>query len=212
MSFLEVSNISRYYGDRTALREVSFNLELGQVLQIRGNNGAGKSTLLKVLSGLERPDLGEVKIEGLSLSDSTSYQKIKSKYGIGYYNSYSQFYSHLTLNENLKLSARLNEVDFSEVLSLCRRFSIDTFLNYLPAECSSGTLKKAAILRATLYHPKLLLLDEPFVHLDQVSIKLLRAYLLELIASGVSLILVSHQEVTFNSTSLVLERGAISGV
>lgn len=206
MTFLRVSSVAKYYEQKTVFREISFESEASKLIQIIGENGAGKSTLLRIVSGLLRPDQGQVHLIEKNLYHALHFETLKKEVGIGYFNSASQLYAHLNIKENLRLLSALNEVDFQTALPLAERLRIDNALDLFPDECSSGTLKKFAILRSCIHKPKLWLLDEPFVHLDNASLSVVSQLIIEAVHAGALVLLVSHSEYSFAEFNIKEEK------
>jgi len=162
---VEINNISKIYGEFPALDSVSFNIEENDICYIYGKNGARKTTLLEVIAGLKKQTSGSLKIFGQE-NDS----QINSLSAV-FVDSF--LYGDLTVNENLNLYGKLYNVKDleSKIESLFAKFSLkdkrDSFVKHL----SSGLEKRAAISRALLTDPKVLILDEPATGLDYESKK-----------------------------------------
>ncbi len=161
---LEARGLQRSFGRVRILRGIDLSLSAGQTLAIAGPNGAGKTTLLRLLAGLMRPSAGEIRVLGEPLTQSGA----AGRRAIGLLSHQSLLYDDLTLFENLVFVARLYRLNHPaaaaraalEAAGLAERASD------LPRRLSRGLLQRAAIARALLHQPKLLLLDEPFTGLD----------------------------------------------
>ncbi len=163
---LEAVGVSRRFGWRWALREVNFSLERGSRVALLGANGSGKTTLLRILSGLLRPNKGEVLISGNPVST-------RDRARIGLLGHDPLMYPSLTLRENLEFFARLFCLPEEVVAGRCERFAevlgISERLNEPINTLSQGLRQRAALARAMLHEPEFFLLDEPFAGLDQVA-------------------------------------------
>jgi heme exporter protein A len=187
---LAASGIRRTFGRLRVLRDVDLTLAPGEILAVAGPNGAGKSTLLRVLAGLMRPTAGEVRVLGRPLGGDAA----AARRAIGLLSHHSLLYDDLTLAENLTFAARLYGVSAPaaaaraalEAAGLAAR-ATDT-----PRRLSRGLLQRAAIARALLHGPRLLLLDEPFTALDASSADRLRAELRERRSQGLGIVVVTH--------------------
>lgn len=187
---LEARGLRRAFGRVRILHGVDLSLRSGEALVIVGPNGAGKSTLLRLLAGLTRPSSGTISILGQSFDRSSGHVRRN----IGLLSHQSLLYDDLTLLENLTFTARLYGLDppghvaraALEVAGLADRAAD------LPRRLSRGLLQRAALARAMLHQPRLLLLDEPFNALDAVSSEKLRTDLRERLAGGMSLVVVTH--------------------
>ena len=193
---------------RRALDGVVLRLGAGDCRLILGPNGAGKSTLLRVLAGLLRPQAGAVRIEGRTLGADDP--AIRSR--IGFVSHQTFLYDDLTLSENLVFAARLQGVADSRAAASRALEAADLAdrARDRPRDLSRGMQQRAAIARALVHDPSVLLLDEPFTGLDTVSADRLRERLLGERSAGRAIVIVSHQpaEVWEVATEVgVLERG-----
>ena len=183
-------------------------LGAGDCRLVLGPNGAGKSTLLRVLAGLLRPHSGTVRIEGRPLGADDP--AIRGR--IGFVSHQTFLYDDLTLSENLIFAARLQGVADSRAAAARALDAADLAdrARDRPRDLSRGMQQRAAIARALVHDPSVLLLDEPFTGLDTVSADRLRDRLLAERAAGRAIVIVSHQpaEVWEVATEIgVLERG-----
>jgi heme exporter protein A len=157
--------LRRDYGDRPVIKDVSLELRTGGTLALLGPNGAGKTTLLRILATLLRPTAGSAVVLGAELPR----QAWRARGRIGYLGHQPLLYRELTVRENLEFNARLHSIsapaariaELLELAGLARRG------DELVRNLSAGMLQRAAICRALLHEPELLLLDEPRSHLDQ---------------------------------------------
>src|SRR5216117_911873 len=162
-------------GRVVALDNVSFSLEAGQTLAIFGPNGAGKTTLLKVLAGLIRPDAGRATVAG-------------GRGAIGWIGHQSHLYGHLTVRENLLFWAALYRVPAAtrarRADAVMRQLGIADRAEQAVWSLSRGLAQRAAIAKALIHDPPVLLLDEPFTGLDLAAAAEFRALLGELRGGG----------------------------
>ena len=161
---LAVRGLRRDYDERPVLRDVSLELERGATLAVIGANGAGKSTLLRILATLLRPSAGAVQVLGASLPREA--WKVRGR--LGYLGHEPLLYRELTVRENLELNARLHRIPDPDarIAALLERAGIARRGADQVRNLSAGTLQRAAICRALVHEPELLLLDEPRAHLD----------------------------------------------
>jgi heme exporter protein A len=157
-----LEGVGRAYGERVALREISFTLPAGTTVAVFGANGAGKTTLLRVLAGLLRPHAGRVSVLGAELPK----EAYRSRGRTGLLAHEPLLYRDLTVRENLRFHARLHGVDDARVEELCAQVGLRLRADDPVRTLSRGMTQRAAICRAVLHAPELLLLDEPLANLD----------------------------------------------
>jgi len=161
---IALRGLSHDYGDRPALRDVSICIAPGESLVVLGPNGAGKTTLLRILATLLRPSAGEAEVLGASLPK----QAWRARGKIGFLGHEPLLYRELTVAENLAFHARLHGLErgADRARELLEQLGIRGYAGERVGELSAGTRQRAAVCRALLHDPELLLLDEPEAHLD----------------------------------------------
>jgi heme exporter protein A len=159
----------RRYGERAALRDVSFELPAGSTLVVFGPNGAGKTTLLRILATLLRPHAGEVRVLGAKLPDDG--YAVRGR--IGFLGHDALLYRELSGRENLRYHARLHGMRApraaARVEEVLEAVGMDRRADDPVAELSRGMVQRLAVARAVLHEPELLLLDEPLANLDPAA-------------------------------------------
>jgi heme exporter protein A len=165
---LEVEGLTRRYGEREALSEVSLSLRKGQTLVVFGPNGAGKTTLLRVLATLLRPHGGSVRVLGSELPRDG--WAVRGRLGL--LGHEPLLYRELTASENLRFHARLHGVAEERVAELLELVAMDGRSREPLRTLSRGMVQRVAIARAVLHDPELLLLDEPNANLDPAAVAL----------------------------------------
>lgn len=182
---LWADGVRHRFGGVPALDDVSFTLPAGHTLALFGPNGAGKTTLLKVLAGLIKPHLGRAGVEG-------------GRGAIGWIGHQSLLYGQLTVRENLRFWGSLYRVRTpvldARIASLTARVDLREQLDRRVGTLSRGQTQRAAIARALIHDPSVLLLDEPFTGLDRVAASELTGLVKEFAgaAEGRATILVTH--------------------
>jgi heme ABC exporter ATP-binding subunit CcmA len=189
-ALLEGSDLHRAYGPARVLRGVDLRLAAGDALAVVGPNGAGKTTLLRILAGLVRPTAGEVRVLGRRLDRGDP----DARRPIGFLPHQSMLYDDLTVRENLLFAARL--FGLAHPAEAVRRtldeLELTDRAGDRPRSLSRGLLQRAALARALLHDPRILLLDEPFTALDAAGSGRLRALLQTRLAAGTGVVLVTH--------------------
>src|SRR5438552_7865944 len=206
---LELRDVSKFFGDLTALKQVRLRVEPGDAVLLYGPNGAGKTTLLRTLASLSRPSEGHVLFDGEDLSRNSA---AKSK--IGFVSHATFLYGELTARENLRFAGTL-----FGLRELERK--IDAALDLLTVRdradepvraLSRGLQQRVSLARALLHEPEFLLLDEPFTGLDAKATEGLQAVLGRLPEQGKALMFSSHdfaQGAALAERLVALERGRV---
>lgn len=197
---IKIENITKKFtrGRRefTVLDNVSAIIPDNKFTVITGDSGVGKSTLLNILSGLMRPTSGKVlyedkEITGLNDRDLSSL-RIKD---LGIVNQTSDLISYLTLEENLKLSREIaGREGEDETDNVLRRLGLEDLKSSYPEEMSGGEIKRAAIARAILISPQVLIMDEPTANLDRKNVRNVLSLLKEQQDKGKTVVISSHEE------------------
>ena len=209
---LEVSQLSRRYGDFIAVDRVSFNIEKGEIVGLLGHNGAGKTTIMKMLSGYLEPDQGQIRIDGLDLVLETK----KAQQRLGYLPENLPIYPEMTVADYLDYAATLKRLptpDKSrEIARVVNATDIGDKLLAPIALLSRGYKQRVGVAQAILGRPKLLILDEPTNGLDPTQTTHMRQLIRELSAEA-TVILSTHimQEVeALCDRVLILHRGELA--
>jgi heme exporter protein A len=183
---LELRGLGRRYGERPALQDVTLTLDAGQTLVVFGPNGAGKTTLLRVLAGLLRPHAGEVRVLGARLPD----EGWRARGRVGLLTHEPLLYRELSARENLRFHARLHGVAPARVDEALEAVRLRLRADDPIAELSRGMVQRAAVARAVLHDPALLLLDEPLANLDPAAAAVLEPLIGR--SSGRTRVVTSH--------------------
>lgn len=211
---IEVSHLSKNYGSRPAVEDLSFTVGDGQIFGLLGPNGAGKSTIMNILTGYIAPTSGEVKVAGFSLPE----QAQQAKACVGYLPEQPPLYPEMTVQEYLDFAAELKGVRRAErkeqVRRAARRTGLEEVLPRLIRSLSKGYRQRVGIAQALLGSPKLIILDEPTVGLDPAQVIEIRKLIREL-GKAHTVILSSHilSEVqAVCSQVLILSKGHLVAV
>jgi ABC-2 type transport system ATP-binding protein len=189
---IQVENLTKRYGEKVAVKEVSFSVNGGEVFGFLGPNGAGKTTTIKIIVGLLKPSLGDVKVAGYDIVT----QPLQAKASSGYVPDTPNLYAKLTGRELLSFVGELYNMERSQVGrridELLRMFDLaeageDTIDSY-----SHGMKQKTALAAALMHDPKVLVLDEPTVGLDPKSARLIKDILRQMAERGAAIFLSTH--------------------
>jgi heme ABC exporter ATP-binding subunit CcmA len=186
---LVARGLRRSFGRVTVLHDLDLTLAPGEALALAGPNGAGKTTLLRLLAGLLRPTAGRVEVLGRPIHGNADVRR-----DVGFLSHQSLLYDDLTLTENLAFAARLYGVPqpVAAARAALEAAGLATRAGDSPRQLSRGLLQRAAIARALIHRPRVLLLDEPFTALDDPSAAGLRNTLQAVLAAGGAMVVVTH--------------------
>ena len=214
MSMLKVENLSVHYGMIQAVRDVSFEVNEGEVVSLIGANGAGKTTILRTLSGLVRPSSGRIEFLGQEIQ-KTPTQKIVAS-GLSQVPEGRHVFSGLTVMENLEMGAFLkknreeNQANLKKVFSRFPR--LEERKNQDAATLSGGEQQMLAMGRALMSTPKLLLLDEPSMGLAPIFIQEIFDIIQDIQKQGTTVLLIeqnANKALAIADRGYVLETGKI---
>ena len=186
---LEVKNLSKYFGIKKAVDDVSFNVEQGHILGILGKNGAGKSTIFRIILNILDPDEGEVLYNGEKINGEISDR-------IGYLPEVGSLIDSYTVYEQCMYYGKMKSMKTEDIknhmFELLEQFEIVEYANMKIKELSKGNKQKIQFIIALLHNPDLLILDEPFSGLDPVSVEYFKRIILQLKDQGKTIIFSSH--------------------
>ena len=187
---INISKMSKYYGEYPAVIDVSFNISKGESIGLLGPNGAGKSTTMKVMTGYTPPTSGNVNVGGHDIIKNS----IDARRLIGYLPESVPLYTDMTVRDYLKYMGSLRGMNkniskrVDEVISLT---SLNQYKNVIISKLSKGYRQRTGIAQAILHKPKILILDEPTIGIDPVQVVETRK-LIQNLGEDHTLILSSH--------------------
>lgn len=206
---IKLNAFFKSFGPKKVLRGLNLETESGEIVTLVGNNGSGKTTLLRILTTLDAPDSYNVaEIDGFDLSSNK--EEVRSR--VGYLSHNPPYYPELTGVENLKFWLDLNSVDNSEekARNLLAQVGLISFSDDLSGNYSRGMIQRLGFSMAISHSPTTLLLDEPFTGLDSEGTEIIEELLLKQKEDGCSIVIVSHDELSYSDRTIKLERGEIA--
>ncbi len=206
---IKLNAFFKSFGPKKVLRGLNLETESGEIVTLVGNNGSGKTTLLRILTTLDAPDSYNVaEIDGFDLSSNK--EEVRSR--VGYLSHNPPYYPELTGVENLKFWLDLNSVENSEekARNLLAQVGLVSFSDDLSGNYSRGMIQRLGFSMAISHSPTTLLLDEPFTGLDSEGTEIIEELLLKQKEDGCSIVIVSHDELSYSDRTIKLERGEIA--
>ncbi len=215
MSILEVKKLKKTYVSRfgtnhvQALSDVSFSVEKGEYLAIMGESGSGKTTLLNIIAALDKPSSGEVVLSGISSMNLKEKEISKFRRdNLGFVFQDFNLLDTFSLQDNIFLPLVLSGKSFNEMNNrlkpIAKKLGIDDILQKYPYEVSGGQKQRAAVARALITHPQLILADEPTGALDSHSSDELLHLFNDINKEGETIIMVTHSTKAASHASRVL--------
>ena len=215
---IEVTEVRKAFGEHQVLRDVTFSIAKGEVVCLIGPSGSGKSTALRCINGLERPDLGEITVDGVAVGDNT-LREIRSKVAMVFQRF--NLFPHRTVLENVMegpvfvqnippLEARERAMDLLEKVGLRDRSGA------YPSQLSGGQQQRVGIARALAMRPLAILFDEPTSALDPELVGDVLRVIRALADEGMTMVVVTHEmsfarevadRVLFMDAGVILESG-----
>jgi len=216
---IQVENVSKWFGDFQALKDINLEVFLKQKIVVCGPSGSGKSTLIRCINRLEEHQKGKIIVDGIELSENTkNIEQVRAEVGM----VFQQFnlFPHLSILDNCSLAPiwvkklpkrqaeelALKQLEKVQILDQARKF---------PGQLSGGQQQRAAIARALCKEPKIMLFDEPTSALDPVMIKEVLDAMVNLAKAGMTMIVVTHEmgfakevadEVIFMDEGMIVEK------
>lgn len=215
MSYLEVNDLKKIYSTRlggeqaVALRSVNFSVERGEYVAIMGESGSGKTTLLNILASIIKPTSGRVVLDGMELSKIKDSQTAEFRRdNLGFVFQDFNLLDTFTLEDNIYLPLVLAGISHKEMQSrlepLSETLGIKHLLKKYPYEVSGGQKQRAAVARALITQPKLILADEPTGALDSGSTAELLRLFAEINKTGQTIVMVTHSVKAASTAGRVL--------
>ncbi len=189
---IEIKNVTKKYGSKVALKDVSFNVEDGEIFAFIGHNGAGKTTLIKSIVGIHDFDEGDILINGKSIKEDP----IACKKDMAYVPDNPELYENMKAIDFINFICDMYEIPFEEreknINKYAKLFEIENNLNDTINSFSHGMKQKIAVISALAHNPKILIMDEPFVGLDPKAVYDIKEIMNEMIKEGKTIFFSTH--------------------
>ncbi len=217
MEIIHLEHVSKSFGEQKVLNDISLDIREGEILTVIGRSGCGKTTLLRLINGLQKPDTGRVCVEG---EDVAKTDLIALRRKIGYVIQNKGLFPHMTVEKNITyvpvISGRKDKAENHRLaLELLNLAGLDeTYAGRYPDELSGGQQQRVGIARALASKAKILLMDEPFGALDEITKRSMQKELLALQEKlKMTVVFVTHdirEAMCLGSRVLVMEQGKIA--
>lgn len=197
MDVLVVKDFHKSFGTKKVHRGVEFSVKKGECLGLIGGSGAGKSVICRSLIGLERPDQGQILVDGVNIVGMTEEELVPIRKKVAYVFQGGALFDSMTVFDNLayplREHTRLSEAEIAKrITSLLEEFGLSGNQSVYPSQLSGGMQKRVGLARAIILEPQVVLYDEPTAGLDPYNTKRIQEMILRLKKKGVTSILVTH--------------------
>lgn len=194
---IEIADFTKSYGKKQVHRGVSFHVKKGECLGLIGGSGTGKSVILRTLIGLEKPDQGDVKIDGQSIVGLDDHQLVEVRKRVAYVFQGGALFDSMTVFDNLAYPLRehtqLSEGEIKKrIQKTLDEFGLGGNENVMPSNLSGGMQKRVGLARAIILNPEIILYDEPTAGLDPFNTRRIQDMIAKLKDHGTTSILVTH--------------------
>ncbi len=194
---IEVKNFRKSFGSKEVHKGITFSVKKGECMGLIGGSGVGKSVILRSLIGLEKPDSGEIFIDGEEITQYGENDLVEIRKKVAYVFQGGALFDSMTVYENLAYPLREHtkktEAEIKKMISeQLGEFGLPTAEGLYPANLSGGMQKRVGLARALMMQPKWILYDEPTAGLDPSNTRKIQEHILKLKATGITSILVTH--------------------
>ena len=207
-------DLCKSYGNKKIVKGISINVKRGEVVGLLGPNGAGKTTTFYMITGMIRPDSGDVNIEGNNITKLPMYKRARE--GVGYLTQEPSVFTQLSVEENLKLILEMTDLDKKQqsdrLEQLLSDFSIEHIRKSKAFTLSGGERRRTEIARALVTEPKFILLDEPFAGIDPIAVEDIQKIIFDLKSRNIGVLITDHnvrETLTITDRAYLLFEGDI---
>ncbi len=191
---LRTENLVKKYRNRIVVKNVSINVEQGEIVGLLGPNGAGKTTSFYMIVGLIQPNEGRIFLDETDLTREPVYKRAQK--GIGYLSQEASVFRKLSVENNLKAVLEMTELSKEEqkfrVESLLNEFGLQKIRKSMGIQLSGGERRRTEIARALALNPKFILLDEPFAGVDPIAVEDIQEIVAKLKTKNIGILITDH--------------------
>lgn len=214
MHTLKASNLSKTYGGRAVVRDVSLHVRSGEIVGLLGPNGAGKTTTFYIMTGLIRPESGGIGLDGEEIGSLPMYKR--AQMGVSYLPQEPSIFRRLSVRDNLKAVLEIKGLGRNEIRErterLLEEFNLREFADRDSGRLSGGERRRTEIARSIAAEPKFILFDEPFAGIDPIAIIELKKMLNYLKDKGLGILITDHnvrETLSITDRAYILSGGQI---
>ena len=189
---IEIKNVTKKYGDKTAIKDITFNVEDGEIFAFIGHNGAGKTTLIKAIVGIHDFNEGDILINGKSIKENP----LECKKEMAYVQDNPELYDNMKAIDFINFICDMYEIDETtrkaNIEKYSKVFEMEDKLGDPISSYSHGMKQKCALIAALAHDPKILIMDEPFVGLDPKAVFDMKEIMNEMVKEGKTIFFSTH--------------------
>ena len=211
---LSVDKLSKFYGKRKVVNNISLEVSRGEVVGLLGPNGAGKTTTFYMITGMIRPQSGKIFLDSTDITQMPMYKRAKNK--IGYLAQEPSVFTKLSVEENINLVLEMTDLSKEErknrLEELLDEFSIEHIRKSKAYVLSGGERRRTEIARSLVISPNFILLDEPFAGIDPLAVEDIQKIIEKLKLKGIGVLITDHnvrETLTITDRSYLLYNGEI---
>ena len=191
---LKVENLKKIYGRKEVVKQVSLNIKRGEVVGLLGPNGAGKTTSFYMITGMIRPNKGNIYFDDRDITDIPMYKR--ARMGMGYLAQEPSIFTKLSVEDNLRLVLEITDLSKTDqkrrLEELLEEFSISHIRESKAMMLSGGERRRTEIARSLIMDPDFILLDEPFAGIDPIAVEDIQNIVQTLKSKGIGILITDH--------------------
>ena len=207
-------NLTKIYGPREVVKGITIHVKRGEVVGLLGPNGAGKTTTFYMITGMIKPNSGNVQLNGADITSLPMYQRARR--GVGYLSQEPSVFTKLTVEDNLRLVLQMSSLSREDqslrLEKLLEDFSITHIRKSKAYTLSGGERRRTEIARALVMKPQFLLLDEPFSGIDPIAVEDIQKIIVDLKSRNIGVLITDHnvrETLSITDRSYLLFEGKI---